>query len=253
MTTHVIQSASPKTQPEWLRVCLSSVEDWATSNGWKHSLNGDELFEHVPEDIRVKFSAQKPLLADIARLNWARQMFDNDNNLERVIWLDADVLIFAPDKIKIDPAWDFAVGRQIWIQTGAEGTIKTYKQVHNAILVMRRTSPVLDYLRHAVRHIASRHDGPAASQLLGPKLLSALHNIVAFDIVESVGMASPLVIRDITTGGGEALTALRNQTSGEVGAVNLCASYRDKEIDGICLSDAVFAACVDTLRMTKNL
>ncbi len=253
MITHVIQSASPDARPEWLARCLVSVKTWARDRDWTYSCSGDDLFEYVPGEICEKFARQKPLLADIARLNWARRLFDDNANLERVIWMDADVIIFAPDKVEIDPSWDLAVGRQVWIQPDGQGGLKTYRQVHNATLVIHRDSPALDYLRHAAMKIAAQHDGPAASQLLGPKLLTALHNITAFDVVESVGMASPLVIRDIISGGGDALTLLRNGTNGDLGAVNLCASYRGRNIDGVHLSDADFLTCVERLCAAKSL
>lgn len=230
---------------------MASVESWASGEGWSYRCSGDELFNFVSDDIRAKFADQKPLLADIARLNWARQLFDDEKELERVIWLDADVIVFAPDKLVIDPAWDFAVGRQVWIQPDDDGALKTYRQVHNAILVMRRDTPALDFIRQTALKIATRHTGPAASQLLGPKLLTALHNIVGFDVVESVGMASPLVIRDIIASkrpaGTSALDELRRASGSELGAVNLCASYRNREIDGVYLSDDDFAGCVETL------
>jgi len=255
--TRLIQSASQHAQPDWLRRCMASVESWASGEGWSYRCGGDELFDLVPEDIRTKFADQKPLLADIARLSWARQLFDDEEELERVIWLDADVIVFAPGKLVINPAWDFAVGRQIWIQPDDDGALKTYRQVHNAILVMQRDAPALDFLRQTTLKIAARHTGRAASQLLGPKLLTALHNIVGFDVVESVGMASPRVIRDIiakeTPSDPSALARLRQASESELGAVNLCASYRNREIDGVFLSDDDFTACVDALQARNAL
>ena len=178
---------------------------------------------------------------------WARALFDAKPGLDRVIWLDADVFVFDPGLITIDPAIDFAVGRQIWVQPGKDGDLRTYRQVHNAILVINRSTPVLDFLIQTVLRLARRHDGAASPQFLGPKLLTALHNIVGFSIVESVGMASPLVLGDMAAGGGRALSLLTSATDSPLGAINLCSSYRNETVDGIRCDDGLFEQAISTL------
>ncbi|MDG2243209.1 MAG: hypothetical protein P8L66_06905 [Rhodospirillaceae bacterium] len=248
MKTTVIQSYRTDDQPTWMSACLSSTETWAATNNWDYSFRGDDIFDLVPLDLREKFSTQIPLQIDIARLLWARNVLDNDTTVERVIWLDADVFVFAPEVIHIDPEVDFAVGRQIWIQSGTGDEFRTYRQVHNAILVINRSTPVLDFLIQTVLTLAGRHDGLAAPQFLGPKLLTALHNIVGFSVIDSVGMVSPLALRDLAAVDGPALTRLRSETKTPLGAVNLCSSYRDQTIDDVCCNDDLFEQATRTLK-----
>ena len=46
------------------------------------------------------------------------------------------------------------------------------------------------------------------NQIVGPKLLSALHNMIGYPLIENVGMLSPLVLQDIDKLGGVALDLL---------------------------------------------
>lgn len=225
---------------------MSSVAAWAKDQGWAYHVRGDDLFDLIPDDIRRKFSTQRPLLADIARLRWAREVFDQDPSMERVIWLDADVLLFAPENVTLPDA-DFAVGRQVWVQPDAKDKLRVYRQVHNAVLAIHRASPVLDFLIQTATDLAARHNGPTSPQLLGPKLLTALHNIVGFGVIEGVGMASPRVLADISAGGGPAYELLQRESPEPLGALNLCSSYREQTVDGVACTDALFSSVIKVL------
>ena len=251
MDTMVIQSSRTEDQPAWIATCLASATAWANLNGWDYCFRGDDLFDLVPPDLRAKFPGQIPLQIDIARLLWARSLFAEISGIERIIWLDADVFISAPETVQIDPALDFAVGRQIWVQPDQNEKLRSTRQVHNAILVFTRPSPVLDFLIQTVVNLATRHAGAAAPQFLGPKLLTALHNIVGFAVIESVGMASPLVLRDLAAGGGPALDLLTTKTEDSLGALNLCSSYQGQTIDGVACTDSLFENAITTLKNTR--
>lgn len=248
MQTTLIQTHRTENRPPWISDCLASAEAWASANSWAYHLRGDEIFELVPPKILAKFAHQIPLQIDIARMLWARSHFDEHPKTERIIWLDADVYVFDPSLIHIDPTLDFAVGRQIWIQPDGTGKLKTYKQVHNAILVFKRSTPVLDFLIQAAMTLAQRHQGPATPQLLGPKLLTALHNIVGFSVIESIGMASPLVLADIAAGTGSAMDRLVSASPAPLGAANLCSSYLGQTIDGVSCTDDLFVRAIQKLK-----
>ena len=61
-------------------------------------------------------------------------------------------------------------------------------------------------------------------QLLGPKLLTALHNIAPFDVWTGVGMLSPAVAQDVLAGGGAALDQFVQDSGSWPPALNLCRS-----------------------------
>lgn len=247
MHTAVIQTYKTQDQPSWVSECLGSAKAWAESNAWDYLFRDDEIFELVPQALREKYAEQLPLQIDIARLIWARDLLRDNPTLERVVWLDADVFVFDPEAVFLDDTIDFSVGRQVWVQPTEGKALKTYKQVHNAILVFQQSTPVLDFLLQTVLDLAERHNGPATPQLLGPKLLTALHNVVGFSVIDSVGMASPLVLADLAAGEGPALTRLMSASPQSIGAVNLCTSYRGQTVDGIVCDDPLFEAAIRKL------
>ena len=69
-----------------------------------------------------------------------------------------------------------------------------------------------------------KHNGPFAPQFLGPKFLTAIHNIVPCPVVESAGMLSPLVIKDLLNGSGPFLDLLLEHMRHPITAANLCGS-----------------------------
>jgi hypothetical protein len=84
-------------------------------------------------------------------------------------------------------------------------------------------------------------------QLIGPKLLTALDNMIQLDATWAVGMASPLVVRDLAAGGGPALACLRAFAPAPPAALNLCASLAGGAADGVALSDPEMTRAVGTL------
>ena len=61
-------------------------------------------------------------------------------------------------------------------------------------------------------------------QFIGPKFLTAQHNIMQLPLIETLGMASPAVLRNLAEGGGEALSLQRAEQPWPLAAVNLCSS-----------------------------
>jgi hypothetical protein len=89
--------------------------------------------------------------------------------------------------------------------------------------------------------------------LVGPKLLTALDNMIQLEGSWAVGMASPLVVRDLAAGGGPALDRLRASTPGLPAALNLCASYADATADGVHVDPALLTAAIRFVRRTGDL
>ncbi|MBT5414912.1 MAG: hypothetical protein HOK81_09960, partial [Rhodospirillaceae bacterium] len=127
-----------------------------------------------------------------------------------------------------------------------DGRLRVFRNVHNAFCLFGVGNPVLDFLIEAATRIALRLDGPASPQLLGPKLLTALHNIVGFPLIETAGAASPLVLRDLAAGGGPALDKLRAEPPAPA-VLNLCASLVGRESDGVAVDEALIETAMAAL------
>ncbi len=225
MRTIVYQSHKKPVIPSWIHQCTTSVREWAANQGFAYQLLGDELFELLPATLFAKVAQQKPIAADLARLRLLQAGLDA---FERVIWIDADVLILQPVSWKISSC-SHGFGREVWIQETAQG-LRTYRKIHNAVMLFCRQDSALEFYRFAAERIVERHrTGALAPQIVGPKLLTALHNIVGFDVIEDAGMLPPLVAQGIAQGGGAALQAFNAALAIPPQALNLCSSLLDEQ------------------------
>ncbi|MFT7289464.1 MAG: hypothetical protein ACI87W_003598 [Halieaceae bacterium] len=241
MRTVVLQSQRPGTLPTWQQHCCESVCAWAKSQAFEYQFCGDELFERLPPRLREKLQGQPVVAADLARLLWMRDCLQS--GYERAIWCDADLLIFQHfDQVPIDHAF----GREFWVQRRGEG-LRSYRRIHNAWLVFEAGSAILPFYIDRAMAMLQQVRMPVVPQFIGPKLLSALHNIVNFNVEERVGMLSPLAMRDVLHGGGAALDQLQHGHGEALCALNLCASYVNRDSDGVCHDDSAYLQATERL------
>jgi hypothetical protein len=215
--------------PRWIRRCLESVRDWAEARGYAYRFEGDEALARVPDWYRDKAGAKRPVVADLARLSMIREALEAGH--EAALWLDADCLVFAPERfnpLAVDGT--AAVGWEIWVDADPKqpGRLKTWRGPHNACLLFRPGDPRLDFLIHATRTVIAKAD-PAriAPQMVGPKLLKALQPFADFALLPEAGAFSPPVLRDLAAGGGAALDLMRKASDPFPAAANLCLSLAD--------------------------
>ena len=235
--TLVIQShRSPQPYP-WLSPCIDSVRRWSELNRYIYRFLNDELFDAVPEDLWEKVAHRKVIASDLARLKLLQQALSE--GYETVVWLDADFLIFDPVGFVL-PDGPYAVGREVWVQHDRKGRLKVYKKVHNALLMFRQGNGFLDFYVETAERLLRQNQGGMPPQFIGPKLLTALHNICRLPVMESAGMLSPLVIKDLVQGRGEALRCFVEQSFTPIAGANLCiSSYASQEVSGEEMQQAI--------------
>jgi len=219
--TLVIQSHRVPLPYPWLSSCLDSVRYWSELNKYDYRFLSDELYDYLPEEIRDKMATQKVIASDLARLLALQDALNN--GYEMVVWLDADFLIFNPENFAL-PQTPYAVGREIWVQHDNQRRLKVYKKVHNAFLMFRLENNFLDFYCETAERLWRKNQGSMPPQFIGPKLLTALHNIAQLPVLETAAMLSPLVIKDIVSGGGEALTCFIEHSAQSIAGANLCIS-----------------------------
>ncbi len=223
--TLVIQSQRTPLPYPWIARCLASVHDWCVQHGFEYRFLGDELFATLADELLDKTRGQRVIATDLARLRVLQAALREGYGT--VVWLDADFLVFEPGAFVL-PDSEFAVGREVWVQHDREGRQRVYKKVHNALLMFRQGNPFLDFYADTATRLLALNAGPMSPQYLGPKLLTALHNVVLLPVLETAGMLSPLVCRDIIRGGGPALQAFIEQSPAPIMGANLCASSCDR-------------------------
>ena len=243
--TVVIQSFHARPWPDVISRCVDSVKAWAQRNGYRHAFTGDAIAELLPPGYRENCFGRWPMMTDLGRLLLARRHLAE--GAHRVVWVDADVLIFAPDTFQLNNDEDHAVGREIWVARNGAGRWRARRHVHNAVLTFQRDSPALDFLIHATRRVVERLQRPASPQIAGPKLLSTLHNLVTFPVLESAGMISPPVLADLIAGAGPALSRYRAALTAPMAAVNLCHSLLGRTVDGVAVNDALLNQAAEIL------
>ena len=229
----VIQSAAEQA-PAWQKRCMGSVQKWATSRGYAYRFLGDELFEQVPDWYMEKVRERMPIAADLGRLQWIERLLSEGYSW--VLWFDADVLVFAPSRLDIALGESCIFGQEHWVQAKANnvshatsiGPVRwvVRKNIHNAFAAFPQGCPVLPFLVDLILRMMERVDPDhIAPQMMGPKLLSSLHSLAAFDHVAEVGALSPDVLRQIATGTDRgAMKALCDAQLKPLVAANLCAS-----------------------------
>ena len=224
--TLVIQSHRDPLPYSWLRPCLESVKRWARANAYDYRFVGDELFDPIAPELLEKTASQRVIASDLARLKWMQASLAD--SYQCVVWCDADFLIFDAQRF-ILPGTDYALGREVWVQQDKGGKLRVYKKVHNAFLMFRRGNHFIDFYTDTAERLLRLNRGRMPPQFIGPKLLTALHNIAICPVLENAAMLSPLVMRDLLVGKGDAL-ALFGEKSAELPAgVNLSCSLSEAE------------------------
>ncbi|MGE0622948.1 MAG: hypothetical protein AB7I04_06880 [Pseudomonadales bacterium] len=244
MSGLVIQSHTEPLPAAWLGVCTASVRRFAAARGYDYRWMGDELFATLPAPLREKTRNQRVVATDLARLAVLQSALVE--GYDPVVWMDADVLVLDAERFRLaDAAAQF--GREVWVQREASGALKVYRRIHNAVMAFRRDEPVLPFYRHAATRILERYDrtGDAmVPQLIGPKLLTLLHNAIGFDVLETAGVLSPAVITDLLAGGGRALERFLGACRDSVLAVNVCgSSVRNGDLDDAQMARLVGLLC----------
>jgi hypothetical protein len=239
-TTLVLQSHREPLPLPWLRRCLDSVVDWALTNNYHYRYLGDEIFTLLAPDLLDSIGAQPVIASDLARLIGLQQGLDE--GYDRVIWCDADFLIFDPARFVL-PLTGFALGREVWVQQDRGQRLRAFIKVHNALLMFRSGDSFLDFYRDTAERLLRLNQGRMPPQFIGPKLLTALHNIVQCPVMESAAMLSPMVIRDRLAGQGAALDLFRQKSALAPAGANLSSSLTERE----GLSDADMNRLIDLL------
>ena len=224
--TLVIQSHRIPLPYGWLQLCLDSVASWARAKGYDYRFLDDRIFDLLEPGLVEKTRAQPVIASDLARLKSLQQGLLE--GYACVIWYDADFLIFKAEDF-ILPETDYALGREVWVQPDVRGKSRAYVKVHNAFLMFRQGNHFLDFYTDTAERLLGLNQGSMPPQFIGPKLLTALHNIAICPVMETAGMLSPAVMRDLLAGEGQALDLFYQKSPAALAGANLSSSLSERE------------------------
>jgi len=195
-------------------------------NGWEYERLDDAFFDFAPVWARRRCAGNIYALTDICRLQWLRMQLHR--GYERVIWADADILIFSSVRLDVTTRNGHAFARELFLSTDREGQVKAIEGINNALMVFERNQSVLDtYLTACLERLRSLPAGPVPRTELGPELLADMANNKPLDTMNGIGLFTPAIMRQIAFGGGP-LTMLSDKLPpGPLGAANLCHFLRN--------------------------
>jgi hypothetical protein len=244
MRTLVVQSFRRSAIPLWIARCLASVEAWAWANGFDYELHGDEAFALCGDDYLRSVGDNVRSITNLARLELLREA--HRRGYDRAIWLDADVLVFDPERFKIPLTERYAFARETWVERAPNGFL-IRPGANNCALAVMRGEPDLDMLIALTRHVAL-HRTITSNYQVGGDIVKGLRSSLAFATLDSIGMFSPDVVVALGGGDPELLATQAREFGSPVFAANLAAGSHYLRVLG---DDEVLRA-MDCLEATRG-
>ncbi len=223
MKTVVYQSFRTQGVPSWIEACLSSVRGWASLQGFDYRFYDDSFFDLVPRGLFARASRYKCVLADYARLVAAKDLLRE--GYDRVIWLDADALVFAPEKFAIHVESGYAFCREVWLDRIVFGKPHFRLTVNNAVSVFCRDETIIDFYLDAANEILGGSK-PLDSISIGTEFLSKLQRAHPFPLLKTVGIFGPVMAPRYLQNDGRFLRPYLNYQTSPIHAANLCLSHQ---------------------------
>lgn len=194
-TVMVVQSFRAHSIPDWIARCLSSVRGWASLHSYDYALWGDEVYDLCGSDYLATGFRNPQAMTNLARLLLMKRYLAE--GYEAVVWLDADVFIFAPKSFRLNFSPDqlavgYAFGLEVWLDEDRRFTVP---RAHNALTYFTRDQKDLDLLINIITHIGRR--GIKHNFQVGVRLLRGLHYSLRFTLLPHVAMYSPTLIAAI--------------------------------------------------------
>ncbi len=229
MKTIVLQSFRQVDVPSWLTRSMESVRAWAGAHNWEYQRIGDEFFRFAPPWVRQRCDGNIYTLTDVCRLAWLRHTLAD--GYDRVVWADADILIFAPERLTVATRNGYAFAHELFLRVDTDGAVRPTIGINNALMVFEREQEVLDAYHAACLEVLRRlPPGPVPRTALGPTLLAALARESGLDTLAGVGLFTLAIMRQIAVGGGPLLALLAQLSPVPLGAANLCHFLRNETL-----------------------
>lgn len=253
MDTIVLQSYRTVDVPAWMRACLESVRGWARHHGWEHAFMDDAFFALAPGWARQRCRGNPYALADICRLIWLQDKLAAGH--ARAIWADADMLVFAPERLAIREGIGHGFARELFLRVNRDGTTTPVPGINNALMVFERDDAMLrHYLDACYQALRRLPPGPVPRTALGPALLDRLAQGHHLTTLDGIGLFSLALMQDVAHGDGAHAREYLRHSPTPPAAANLCHFLRDATpVADRPRFDLIYAGAVDRLLRTRDL
>lgn len=221
MKTVVYQSYRTTHVPVWIELCMKTVRAWADANGYEYQFIDDRLFNYAPPWYREKAGGEICPVTDLARLVVAKELFAQ--GYENTVWVDADMLIFAPERLDVRIPNGFAFCHEIWVSPDQQGLAAGSHKINNSITAFAKNNVHLDFFIDACQRIAYSKV-QLGKMDVGTAFLSQLGAILPIPLFTNVGMFSPFMMGDIEAGTEQYLKCYAQHMAAPLACANLCGS-----------------------------
>jgi hypothetical protein len=247
MKTVVFQSYRTSGVAGWIKTCMASTKAWAESRGFDYRFLDDSFFDLVPHWYRERCAGEVCPLTDLARLVAARKFLRA--GYERTVWVDADVIVFAPAALDVEVDGGFAFCLEIWTSAGDNGEPQFDQRINNSVSVFTRDTQQLDFFIDACLRIA-RNKERLGKLDVATRFLSGLSALMPMPVLPNAGTFSPLLVRDIADGKETFVREYARVLPRPLAAANLCGSLAGSPMDGATVRDEDFDKAIDLLMRT---
>jgi len=236
MRTKVIQSYRTYNIPQWISKCQLSVAKWAKINSYDYELIDDKFFSVMPEKYSEVNLWTK---TDLCRLIWLKKAL---KDYDRVVWADADFIIFEPNKLDIN-------GKSHGF---------SYESVHdvpglnNAFMFFNKGEAVLEhYYEESVKVLDK---GNIFRTAIGPVVLRDIDKVYSLNKILNLGLLYPPLTNQIIGNGGCELDKYISILPAPLYGANMCNFIRElvnHSFNSIFI-DCEYNKVVDSLLKTRG-
>jgi len=250
LKTLVFQSYRDVDVPPALARAMATVHDWARSRGHDYERLDDRFFDVLPAWYRQRVGDHKLVLANLARLVVAKRSLEA--GYDRAIWVDADVVVFAPDAFDVAPDQGFALSRETWVERRGGGLVAEFR-VNNAVCAFDRGNAFLDYAIWAHETLVRDRPGAILRHGTSTALLTRLFVAAPLPLLHDVAVLTPAMILELAgPGEGPALRELARRHGAPMHAANLGGSMVGVPHDGVVATARDFEAALERLIATRG-
>lgn len=246
--TIVVQSFRDRDVPGWIERCLSTVRAWTVKSNFTYRFMGDGFLDLVPDWYRRIACEHITVVADLARLLLARQCLEE--GFDRVVWIDADLAVFNPRGLCLDPSLSYGYCREVWVERDRSSRISAFLKVNNSACSFRNDHDARTHLDDYIAACTSIVAGLTHLRdhtEVGTKFLTSQHQQRSLPILRGFGLISPVVMQALLSSETEVLKLFMTWQGGPLHGANLCNFFRATTKVGPRITDEVYSAVLDKL------
>ena len=250
MKTVIVQSYRTCDVPPWIVSCIESVRAWADTNRWDYTFVDDSFFSLAPEWARRRCGNNIYAVTDLCRLQLLKNMLEM--GYDRAVWVDADVLVFAPAHLDISTMDGHGFAYELFFHLEQDGSYSALEGLNNSLMVFEKGQVVLcQYLAASLDLLRQAPEGPIPRTALAPALLQKVQPRIEPGRIYGVGLFTLAMMDEIANDGGRLITEYVRAVTAPLGAANLCHFLRNETPSSRRgLFDRMYMVAVDKLMST---